>query len=330
MATIIDVAKAAGVSKSTVSRVVSGNGYVSKESREKVLKAMADTGYIPNALARHFQSGETKTIGFLAQGYFDTLGVFLETFTQIARNYGYFIHLYFTGGDKQKELDALNLMKYKQIDGVFILTRSNDWETIAAYSMYGPIATWHRIDSPNIYSSYVDHYDGYVMSLNYLYDCGYRKIGHILGSAKNLNTQARLQAIDDFYREKKLALADAWVSTNSNFERSGQVIAKQWAEQDERCDALAFFSDDIAAQFMSSLQLLGYSVPDDVAVIGFDNSRLSELMHLTTVEYSLDKQAVNSFIYIYNALNDKKIPEEPLAVRLVKRLTVQEDFRGHA
>ena len=69
MATIIDVAKKAGVSKSTVSRVLTNNGYVSEESKQKVLDAMDEIGYIPNLLARQLQSGVTKTIGFIAPSY---------------------------------------------------------------------------------------------------------------------------------------------------------------------------------------------------------------------------------------------------------------------
>lgn len=138
MTTIIDVAKKANVSKSTVSRVISGNGYVSQESRKKVLEAMEALSYSPNLIARNLQSGETKTIGFLAQGFIDPLGIFLESFISIAKSYNYYVTLYFTDGDKKKEIDALNQMKYKQLDGVFSLTRANKWSLIEPYSIYDP------------------------------------------------------------------------------------------------------------------------------------------------------------------------------------------------
>ena len=104
MTTIIDVAKQANVSKSTVSRVISGNGYVSQESRKKVLEAMEALSYSPNLIARNLQSGETKTIGFLAQGFFDPLGIFLQSFISIAKKYNYYVTLYFTDGDKKKSM----------------------------------------------------------------------------------------------------------------------------------------------------------------------------------------------------------------------------------
>ncbi|MGM0217035.1 LacI family DNA-binding transcriptional regulator [Enterococcus sp. AZ126] len=322
MTTIIDVAKKAQVSKSTVSRVISGNGYVSEESRLKVLEAMEALSYSPNLIARNLQSGETKTIGFLAQGFIDPLGIFLESFISIAKSYNYYVTLYFTDGDKKKEIDALNQMRYKQLDGVFILTRANKWELIEPYSIYGPIATWHRIDSERIYSSYIDHYSGYLRSLDYLFQRGYRSIGHVLGHFENLNTKARLKAIDDFHREKNISINDEWIFRDENRTDNGRRIAQLWHEMMNKTDAMAFYTDSVAAGFISELQTLGYSIPEDVAVIGFDNSEISRLMHITTVDYSLKLQAENSFIYIHNQLNKETIPEQEMSVRLIERMTV--------
>lgn len=204
MTTIIDVAKEAKVSNSTVSRVLSGNGYVSLESRKKVMIAVDSLGYAPNLIARNLQSGETKTIGFLVHSSIGPLTIFLDAFISIAKNYNYYVTLFFTDGDKKKEIEALNQMKYKQLDAVFILTRANEWEIIEPYSKYGPLATWHRIDSNHIYSSYVDHYTGYLSSLIYLWHKGYHKIGHVLSNPKNLNTKARLKAIAEFEQKYKV------------------------------------------------------------------------------------------------------------------------------
>jgi DNA-binding LacI/PurR family transcriptional regulator len=322
MTTIIDVAKHAQVSKSTVSRVISGNGYVSQESRKKVLESMEALAYSPNLIARNLQSGETKTIGFLTQGFIDPLGVFLESFISIAKNYNYYVTLYFTDGDKKKEIDALNQMKYKQLDGVFILTRANKWEVIEPYSIYGPIATWHRIDSERIYSSYVDHYSGYSRSLDYLFQRGYRSIGHVLSNPENLNTKARLRAIEDFHKEKNIPLKDEWLFQDNTRIDNGKYIARSWHKMANKTDAMAFYTDSVAASFISELQNLGYSIPEDVAVIGFDNSEISRLMHITTVDYSIRHQAENSFIYIHNQLNSKKIAEREISVSLVERQTV--------
>ena len=323
MTTIIDVAKLAGVSKSTVSRVVTGKGYVKEETKEKIILAMDECGYIPNILARQFQSGVTKTIGFIAPSYIYTMGKFLQVFMETAKNNGYFVNLYLTGGDKQKEIEALNQLKYKQIDGVFILTRVNEWETIKNYSQYGPISTWNRIEEEWIFSSYVDHYQGYKLALNHLYEKGYKTIGHVLGIHRNLNTQARIRALNDFHQEKGLLLDEDWLIQNEISNGETIDIAKKWLNSLNKPDALAFYSDQVAAQFLSAIQLEGYTSPEDVGIIGFDNSEISELMHLTTVDYSLANQAYNSFVYLYNQLNDIPISMKPLNVTLVQRNTTK-------
>ncbi|WP_086347430.1 LacI family DNA-binding transcriptional regulator [Candidatus Enterococcus clewellii] len=321
MPTIIDVAKVANVSKSTVSRVISGNGYVSKESREKVLEAMEKLAYSPNLIARNLQSGETKTIGFLAHGYFDLLGIFLSNFISIAKSYNYYVTVYFTDGDKRKEIDALNQMKYKQLDGIFILTRANEWDVIEPYTMYGPISTWHRVDSKRVYSAYVDHYSGYFNSLEYLHSKGYEKIGHVMGNPENLNTKARIKAIDSFYKKTGLEVNHDWVFYDPMRESSGMKMAYQWHHMKDKPEAMAFYTDSVAAEFISELQNLGYEVPEDVAVIGFDNSLVSKLMHMTTVDYSINHQAKNSFIHIYNELNEASLPKRSLDIALIERKT---------
>lgn len=323
MITIIDVAKHAGVSKSTVSRVLTGKGYVSEASQKKVNRAVEELGYIPNILAKQFQSGETKTIGFIAPSFLSTMGKFLQIFMETAKEYGYFVNLYLTEGDKQKELDALNQLKFKQVDGLFILTRVNEWEVIRNFHQYGPMATWNRIEEDWIYSSYFDHYEAYFSALNYLYDNGYRKIGHVLGNAKNLNTQARLKALEKFHVEKNIPLVEDWLIEDFSLYNSGRLIAKKWLSSDNRPDALAFYTDLVAAQFISRIENDGYRAPDDIGVLGFDNSETSSLMHITTVDYSIENQAYNSFIYLYNQLNEQSIPEKKLTSRIIERKTIQ-------
>lgn len=158
--------------------------------------------------------------------------------------------------------------------------------------------------------------------MDYLYHRGYRSIGHVLGNSVNLNTKARVRAINDFHKEKNISINDEWIFRDENRMDNGRRIAHLWHKMTNNTDAMAFYTDSVAAGFISELQTLGYSIPEDVAVIGFDNSEISRLMHLTTVDYSIKRQAENSFIYIHNQLNKKIIPEQEMSVRLIERMTV--------
>lgn len=320
MTTIIDVAKKAGVSKSTVSRVVSKNGYVSDKARKKVEQAMDELGYIPNMIARHLQSGLTKTIAFISHDFNQYTSIFLNAFTKTALKHDFYVNLYVTGGDKEKELDALNLMKYKQVDAVFIFTRSNSWDKIKPYRKFGPISTWHRIDSPDIYSSYVNQYDSYLMSLEFLLSRGYKKIGHVLGFENNKNTLARIDALNYFYEKHPELIKEAeWIFLNSKHRKTGRNIAKKWHESSERPDSLVFYTDFIAAECISELENLGYNIPGDIGIMGYDNNDISEIVHLTTVDCHLETQATNCFNYLYNTLKNSDFSPIEITQDLVVR-----------
>ncbi len=323
MTTIIDVAKHAGVSKSTVSRVITKNGYVSKETEAKVIQAMHELAYYPSHLARQLRLGKTKTIGFVSQAYIDAMQIFLKEFVAIAKEYGYFVHLYFTEGDPDKELEILKMLQLKQIDGLFIFTRTNDWEIIESFAQYGPLATWHRRESKHLYSAYFDHYAGYNQALNYLFKQGFQNIGHIIGYSSNLNTQARKEAISDFYAKNKLILNPNWLITKLPQQHSGQFMAEYWLKHKQDIDALIVYSDALAAEFLSTIQLMGYNAPEDIALMSFDNTDISRLMHITTIDYSIKHQAYNSFIYLYNALTQSQMPFKELNMTLIERRTTQ-------
>ncbi|MDR2832597.1 MAG: substrate-binding domain-containing protein, partial [Streptococcaceae bacterium] len=186
--------------------------------------------------------------------------------------------------------------------------------------IYGPIATRHRLDSPRIYSAYFDHYEGYKMTLSYLYNQGYRKIGHILGRKENLNTQARIRAIQDFYAEKGLK-EEPWIFHDTYHSNITNEVIEYWEKNKSKLDVLSFYYDNKAADFKSEMENRGYQIPEDVAIIGFDNSHLSQLMHITSVDYSIISQAENSFLYIYNQLNETMLPEKKIQVKLVERMT---------
>lgn len=325
MTTIVKVAKHCGLSKSTVSRFVSGRGYVSSESQVKIEAAIQELGYIPNQIARDFRSGSTKTIGFIAHGYFDLLGIFLNHFMQAANEYNYFVTLYLTDGDKNKEIEAFELLKQKKLDGIFILTKANDWELIRKYTAYGPISTWHKIDFEEIYSCSVDHYEGYEKALNYLYlERHKQKIGHVLGYEQNKNTLTRLQAITDFYTKHDLILDEEWLlmGRGTALQHDGRQVARKWFQAKNRPTAMIFHEDYIAGEFISELGYLNVEVPRDVSVIGCDNSDVSKLMNMTTIDYSFDKQARNSFFYLYNQLHQGALEYAEISINLLKRQTV--------
>jgi len=306
MTTIYDIAKKTGISKSTVSRVVSGNGYVSETKRQLILTAMHDLDYIPNQMAKNLRNKRTNTIGFLVSSYFPIVGEFINVFTEIAAQNNYSVNVYFTK-TAENELNTLNLLTTRALDAVFILTRINSWDLISSYAKFGPIATWQRVDDPHIYSNYVDHYPIYSKILQKLDKQGYKKIGHVFSTTRNANTLARVKAIEDFSIKHR--------DTDQSYQlfypgqtNAGQDAAIKWLKTTGRPPVMIFFADYVAAQFIMTLRKNKVNVPKDCLVIGSDNSEIAELMNIPTVDLCFRSQAQNGFVYLFNQLNEQQLP----------------------
>lgn len=307
MTTIYDLAKKTGISKSTISRVVSGNGYVSEEKRKIILDAMHEMNYIPNQVAKNLRSKRTNTIGFLINDYMPLVGELINSFTQISSKYGYSVNLYFTKNSK-KELHTLDLLTSKRLDAVFIALRLNSWDTISSYAKFGPIATWQRVEHPHIYSNYIDHYPIYYKILERLNNEGYDHVGHILSPIRNGNTQARIKAIEDFSQKypDSIQTFDFYDGQNG----VGHDAAEKWLKNSNPPKAMLIFTDYVAADFIATLRRHHVRVPEDCLVIGSDNSEIASLMNFPTIDLCFRNQMHNGFIYLYNQLNDTHLPYE--------------------
>lgn len=315
MTTIIDLARLSKTSKSTVSRVITGKGYVSADKRKAILKAIKETNYIPNRVAQNLKSQQTKTIGFIAEDYFSIAGDFLNYFVKIAAKYDYNVNTYFTHNEK-RELEVLNLLMSKSLDGVFILTTVNHWDKILPYTRFGPIATWKRLDSEKIYSSYVDHYPIYLRILNDLRNEGRTKIGHILNDSNSQNTIATVQAIKDFSK-KYPEVNNDWQVFHHSGQSAHKMAAKKWLQEADSPKTIICYNDYEASGFMLELKKHHLILNHDYQLISFDNSHLSKVLGLTSVDLKIQQQAENSFFYLYNQLNDTKIPYHRIEPRII-------------
>ena len=125
MATINDIAKHAGVSAATVSRVINDSGYVSTETRKIVEKAIADLNYVPNRHAQNLRRGATRNFGILTSSLEEPVLARIEPFMQFANEANYTTTLFNTYNDPQREIDALDRLKSKELDGIFLIYRDN-------------------------------------------------------------------------------------------------------------------------------------------------------------------------------------------------------------
>lgn len=177
MANIIDIAKRAGVSVSTVSRVLNNHPYVSESKRKAVQDVIDELDYTPNRLAVNLIRKVTRSIGVVMpynnNQAFDQL---LHGVLNRSVEYEYSVMVLPTKYDPQIELSYLNMLKNKQLDGIVITSRSNTWETIIPYTKYGTIVACEFTDHHEIGCAYVDRYASFLDTFQLLKDKGHSQV----------------------------------------------------------------------------------------------------------------------------------------------------------
>ncbi|OJF95948.1 LacI family DNA-binding transcriptional regulator [Alkalibacterium sp. 20] len=323
MATIQDIAEHAGVSSATVSRVINSSGYVGTETRKTVEEAIKQLDYRPNKHAQMLRTGETKNFGIISTQFNDTAVARINSFISTAYSAGYTTTLFITNGDKKREREAFDLLKAKELDGIFLIYRANEWEVLESYLKDGPIVTLHNVDTHPIPSVFIDHYEGTQLALNYAWDTGCRRILNIYGTASGLNTERRIMAYNNFCSLKGITpyASDSFLHIVSDHDVDRVV---QWIEEQAvKPDAIITHSDNIAALAVSRLEKKGYKVPKDISVIGFDNLFISDVMNMTTVDYGIKEQGSNACRLLLRQLGKKSDDLVPLTFTLIKRGTTK-------
>ncbi len=320
MANIKDVAQMAGVSVATVSRVLNHHPYVSEDKKAAVLRAMEQANYNRNINAVHLSKGQTNLIGvvvpFSNHPYF---GLLIEGIANEALRQNYKLVLFQTNYETDRELEALAMLKDKQIDALVICSRISPWHLIEEYLSYGPIVVCENTRGTNVSSTFVDHYGSFFQALEYLHSKGYRKIGYCLGREMGANSDLRRTAYQDFLQKYKLAFNPNFVFYNCfNFE-DGEHVLNRITEMESPPAALLISSDQVAAGILTCCKDRGMAVPKQLALLGFDNQPIAKIMNITTLEIPLVEIGRKLFA---QAIEEGISSQEEIAVKLIERQTV--------
>ncbi|MEK4462633.1 LacI family DNA-binding transcriptional regulator [Paenibacillus sp. FSL R7-0048] len=321
MSTLDEIAKLSGFSKATVSRVLNDSPHVSKETREKILAIMKETDYVPNRNAISLSKGQTQQIGMITLDLNELILCFMNSFVEISGRYGYQTIIYTTGGDKQKELQAFEDLKQKRVDALLILTAVNDKNVITSYCKYGPIVSWQRMDHPEIPSVAMNQYDGYALALEHLIERGYTRIANAFGRPSSINTQSRRLAYEQIMTKYNLPIVEKWYYSTIYGIRDGEQLVRTLIGQPDQPDAILCSNDLVAVGVLSEARRQQLEVPRDLAIIGFDNSELSQTLGITTVRNPIAGQAENAFLLLAPTLLGLDMELQPLSFQLIERET---------
>lgn len=319
MSNIKDIARIAGVSVTTVSRVLNNEPYVSDEKRDAVLRAIEITNYQRNLNAVNLSKGKTHLIGvvvpFSNHPYF---GQLIEGIASEAIKNNYKLVLFQTNYNEKREMEALNMLKHKQIDSLIICSRICPLEVIEEFLDYGPVILCEDTRNTRLSSTFVDHYKSFTIALEYMYKKGHRNIGYCIGRSSGTNSFQRNLAYKDFLNKYKLPYNEDHIIKKCSYFEDGDRIVHTLIQLKNRPTALLVTSDQVAAGILTCCNEKNIVIPNDLAIISFDNQPISKFMKLTTVEIPL--KDIGQKLLIQAITNDASQTE--MSVKLIERETV--------
>lgn len=288
MVTIADVARAAGVSVATVSRVMNGSGSVAEPTVQVVQAAIERLNYVPNQQARNLRRHESRNFMVLLPNITNPYyaNVF-DGINQRAQELGYSVYLCNTDGRVPEQL-IQEAVANKRADGVILLHIGYNEEWLSKYAKQLPIVqcceyTGHG-HTPHVT---VDNYRAALEATQYLIRLGHSRIGIISATNNNVSTLHRMKAYRDAMHQAGLQTRDSWIAycDKEYSYPSSLKAARMLFSQKESPTAVFCIGDSIALAAMVTARELGLEVPGDVSIVGFDDVIYTQMLHpyLTTV-----------------------------------------------
>lgn len=325
MANIKEIARMAGVSVTTVSRVLNNHPYVSEAKRTAVLNTIEQLNYTRNMNAVHLITGRTQAIAVIIPNinlfYFS---VIIEGLAQEALLAHYRLILCQTDYRHEEELKVLEMLRNKEIDGVVIVSSRMSSEDIEEYTAYGPIVICQDRGECRFSSVYIEHYSAFRSGLQYLSDKGYRQIGYCEGRQHGSSSSIRQIAFNDFLAATGQPFHEEWMMYDCMNEEDGGRVLHQLLKMKKRPNALIISGDHVAAGLIIEAWKNGIRIPEDLAVIGFDDQPIGRALGLTTIDNQLPEMGVTAFRIIYDQIqnNDRHPVHHKLDYRIIERSTV--------
>jgi LacI family transcriptional regulator len=310
MANIREVAKEAGVSVATVSRVLNHPEFVSPATKEQVLSIMKELDFIPNNLARGLALNKTYTIALLIPNIMNPLyPEIAKGVEDVAHKHGYNLLLCNTEQNREKEQEYLNLLMNRRVDGCIITSSLLTADELAeAGKNRVPIAVIGRPRQiPGIHCVYTDYLQGGYTATAYLIGLGYSRIAHIRGPGYLSESEDKIKGYRKALGEKGLAFDERLVIDGDNEVESGYLAAKKLLRLDPRPEAI-FASNDLAAiGALDALKTEGVKVPEEMALVGFDNIKMAAFVEpkLTTISIPVYRMGLMAARLLFDAMAER-------------------------
>ncbi|CDI50535.1 LacI family DNA-binding transcriptional regulator [Clostridium tetani] len=315
--TMMDIAKIAKVSKTTVSMVINNSDSgISEETRKKILSIAEELNYIPNSLARSLSTRKSGTIGIIlpdiTNPYFSEMARAIE---DVANSLGHNVIFCNTDNEEKKEEKYTRLLLSKAVDGIIFISGGESTKSIDMLKKNN--VKFVMVDRPiktdkNSYGIYSLNKKGVIKGMNYLLSKNIKKIAFVKGPKRLENTKERFNGYKEVMESYNL-YNEFYVYEGDFTIESGIEVTEKIIREIPDVEAIFCSNDMMAFGGIKVLLRNGYKIPEDIAIMGFDNINISKYIEpeLTTIAqpiYSMGKEACRMLISIING--DKEVKRQ--------------------
>lgn len=309
MATIADVAKRAGLSRATVSRVLNNHPNVTEDKKRLVREAMDLLNYVPNTTAQRLRNQKTDTIAILVPVLTNPFFAYLlEAMDMVATRNHLQLLICQTRYSKQKELDFLELLRTKQVDGLILTSYENEWKQIEPFSAFAPMVLCNEYErDAKIPIIRMDQFEAGYIGTRHLIEQGHHRIACTCGDKSNL-AKDRQAGFRKALAEYGLLVKEEWIFSNVFDIEDGKRVLRTLMSLKEAPTAVFTGSDQVAAGMIMAAKALGKKVPDEIAIIGFDDQPIAKVVEpaLTTIRQPIEDLGKTAMEVIIDLIAIKK------------------------
>lgn len=314
-----DVAKAAGVSTALVSIVFRNAPGASEATRSHVKATATALGYVPDRRAQKLRQNRSGLIGVAFELHQAFHGDLVEDIYSAARRHSFDIQLSAITPTRS-EREAVDALIKERCEAVVLLGSRLNAKELEAIAAQLPVQVVARESgTPKVSSVHVDDAIGAKLALDHLMDLGHRKIIYIDGG----DAPGTRERSEVFKKHIDSIVGDARIIPGGSSESAGAIAMAQALDDGTEATAVIAFNDRVALGVLSILWQRGISVPEQISVVGYDNSRISSLEHigLTTIDQDAGQIAAKAIDVSLNQINQHIENNEVLAPTLVRRRT---------
>lgn len=313
---IVEIAKKAGVSIATVSRALNNNGAVREVTRQRILAISKELNYIPNPHARGLSRKLTDTIGVILPELLDEFFMdIIHGIDEEAYRANKFVLISSSHTQRNIIETLLEFMGSGRVDGVILMVPQLHTEAAQLIQQSKrPVILLNACqDLRNVISFNIDNFQGAFAITEHLIKHNYKKIAMISGPSENCDAEERFRGYQEALTLFGLSLDKNLIISGDFTTRSGYDVFKRLINKNPKPDAIFAANDMMAVGILEAARESGIKIPDDIAVVGFDDIYMSRFLQprLTTVHVPIQELGSKAIQYLFKMISgevDSKLP----------------------